>query len=150
MHVDKIYIESRDDFLVLWYFRQISKNLCWVCTMQCSFDRCRTGLLIIKQGGLWNTLVLYCIIIVACLEIPQSISFLCRQATWVLFFEGWSWNINCNRSINNKNTGRKHLTKSSKKNLTGYSFLDWLRNFLHKFTWILLSLHKLNKLGKFW
>ena len=34
--------------------------------------------------------------------------------------------------------------------LTGYSFWDRLRNFLHKFTWIVLSVHKLNKLGKFW
>ena len=30
------------------------------------------------------------------------------------------------------------------------SFWDWLRNFLHKFSWIGLSVHKLNKLGKFW
>ena len=33
---------------------------------------------------------------------------------------------------------------------TGYSFWDRLRNFLLKFTWIVLSVHKLNKLGKFW
>ena len=33
---------------------------------------------------------------------------------------------------------------------TGYSFWDRLRNFLHKFTWIVLSVHNLNKLGKFW
>ena len=33
---------------------------------------------------------------------------------------------------------------------TGYSFWDRLRNFLHKFTWIVLSVHKLNNLGKFW
>ena len=33
---------------------------------------------------------------------------------------------------------------------TGYSFWDRLRNFLHIFTWIVLSVHKLNKLGKFW
>ena len=33
---------------------------------------------------------------------------------------------------------------------TDCSFWDWLRNFLHKFTWIVLSVHKLNKLGKFW
>ena len=32
---------------------------------------------------------------------------------------------------------------------TGYSFWDRLRK-LHKFTWIVLSVHKLNKLGKFW
>ena len=31
----------------------------------------------------------------------------------------------------------------------GYSFWDRLRNFLQKFTWIFLSVHKLNKLGKF-
>ena len=31
-----------------------------------------------------------------------------------------------------------------------YSFWDRLCNFLHKFTWIVLSVHKLNKLGKFW
>ena len=36
------------------------------------------------------------------------------------------------------------------KSSTGYSFWDWLLNFLHKFTWIVLSVHKLNKLGKFW
>ena len=30
---------------------------------------------------------------------------------------------------------------------TGYSYWDGLRNFLHKFTWIFLSVHKLNKLG---
>ena len=33
---------------------------------------------------------------------------------------------------------------------TGYSFWDWLRNFLLKFTWIVLLVHKLNKLAKFW
>ena len=33
---------------------------------------------------------------------------------------------------------------------TGYSFWDRLCNFLHKFTWIVLTVHKLNKLGKFW
>ena len=33
---------------------------------------------------------------------------------------------------------------------TGYSFWDRLRNFLHIFAWIVLSVHKLNKLGKFW
>ena len=33
---------------------------------------------------------------------------------------------------------------------TGYSFLDRLRNFLHRFTWIVLRVHKLNKLSKFW
>ena len=32
----------------------------------------------------------------------------------------------------------------------GYFFWDRLRNFLYKFTWIVLSDHKLNKLGKFW
>ena len=32
---------------------------------------------------------------------------------------------------------------------TNYSFWDQLRNFLHKFTWIVLSANKLNKLGKF-
>ena len=31
--------------------------------------------------------------------------------------------------------------------LTGYSFWDRMRNSLHKFTWIVLSVHKLNKLG---
>ena len=31
-----------------------------------------------------------------------------------------------------------------------YSFWDRFRNFLHKFTWIVLSVHNLNKLGKFW
>ena len=58
----------------------------------------------------------------ACLEIPQPI-FLCRQATWVLFFEGRSWNVNCNHRINNKNTGRKHLTKSHTKKIhINYTF----------------------------
>ena len=33
---------------------------------------------------------------------------------------------------------------------TGYSFWDGLCNFVHKFTWIVLSVHTLNKLGKFW
>ena len=33
---------------------------------------------------------------------------------------------------------------------TGYSFWNRLRNFLHKFTWIVLSVHKLKKLCKFW
>ena len=33
---------------------------------------------------------------------------------------------------------------------TGYSFWDRLRNLLHIFAWIVLSVHKLNKLGKFW
>ena len=33
---------------------------------------------------------------------------------------------------------------------TGYSFWDWLCNFLHRFTWIVLSVHKLKKLCKFW
>ena len=32
---------------------------------------------------------------------------------------------------------------------TGYSFWDGLHNFLHKFTWIVLSVHKMNKLDKF-
>ena len=31
-----------------------------------------------------------------------------------------------------------------------YSLWDRLRNFLLKSTWIVLSVHKLNKLGKFW
>ena len=33
---------------------------------------------------------------------------------------------------------------------TDYSLWDRLRNFLQKFTWIVLSVHKLKKLGKFW
>ena len=33
---------------------------------------------------------------------------------------------------------------------TGYSFWDRLCNFLHKSTWLVLSVHNLNKLGKFW
>ena len=33
---------------------------------------------------------------------------------------------------------------------TGYSFWDRLGNFLLKFTWIVFSVHKLNKLGKLW
>ena len=37
----------------------------------------------------------------------------------------------------------------SKYLCTGYSFWDRLRNFLHKFTWIVLSVQKLNKLGKY-
>ena len=43
---------------------------------------------------------------------------------------------------------RHNLSKS--KLVTGYSFWDRLRNFWRKFTWIVLSVHKLNKLGKFW
>ena len=35
-------------------------------------------------------------------------------------------------------------------NYTGYSFWDRMRNFSHKFTQIVLSVHKLKKLGKFW
>ena len=31
----------------------------------------------------------------------------------------------------------------------GYSFWDRLRKFLHKFTWIVLSVHKLNKVVKY-
>ena len=33
---------------------------------------------------------------------------------------------------------------------TGYSFWDRLHNYLHKFPWIVLSVHKLNKIWKFW
>ena len=33
---------------------------------------------------------------------------------------------------------------------TCYSFWDLLHIFLHKFTWIVLSVYKLNKLGKLW
>ena len=33
---------------------------------------------------------------------------------------------------------------------TGYSFWDRLCHFLHKFTWIVLSVYKLNKRDKFW
>ena len=32
--------------------------------------------------------------------------------------------------------------------VTGYSFWYWLRIFLHKFAWIVFSVHKLNNLGK--
>ena len=42
------------------------------------------------------------------------------------------------------------ITWKMMASFTGYSFWDRLRNFLHKFTWIVLSVHKLNKLGKFW
>ena len=46
---------------------------------------------------------------------------------------------------------RIHCTKKPDgKRYTGYSFWYRLRNFLHKFTWIVLSVHKLKKLGKFW
>ena len=38
-------------------------------------------------------------------------------------------------------------TKWNKNANTGYSFWDRLRNFLNKLTWIVLSVHKLNKLG---
>ena len=34
--------------------------------------------------------------------------------------------------------------------LTGHSFWDRLRSCLHAFTWIVLSVHTLNKMGKFW
>ena len=33
---------------------------------------------------------------------------------------------------------------------TGYSFWDRLLSCFHRFTWIILSVRKLNKLGKFW
>ena len=41
------------------------------------------------------------------------------------------------------------LYKAIKYYFTGYSFWEWLRNFLLTFTWVVLSVHKLNKLGKF-
>ena len=44
----------------------------------------------------------------------------------------------------------KGLFYTSLAFFTGYSFWDWLRNFLHKFPWIVLSVHKLNKIWKFW
>ena len=37
---------------------------------------------------------------------------------------------------------------ASDKKSTGYSFWDRLRNFSHKFTWIVLPVNKFNKLGK--
>ena len=46
--------------------------------------------------------------------------------------------------------GQLISTKTSTKFFTGYSFWDWLRIFLHKFTWSVSSVHKLNKLGNFW
>ena len=45
--------------------------------------------------------------------------------------------------------GTRDLQKLSNMLNTGYSFWDRLHNFLQKFTWIVLSVHKLNKLGKF-
>ena len=36
------------------------------------------------------------------------------------------------------------------KSCTGYSFWDRLHNFLPKLTWIVLLVHKLNKLCRFW
>ena len=40
--------------------------------------------------------------------------------------------------------------QQGKRQHTGYSFWDRFLDFLHKFRWIVLSVHKLNKLGKFW
>ena len=47
--------------------------------------------------------------------------------------------------VKNKSCSSNHKVIS-----TGYCFWDRLRNLLHKFTWTVLSVHKLNKLGKFW
>ena len=40
--------------------------------------------------------------------------------------------------------------KRRRKVNTGYSFQDRFHNFLDKFTRIVMSVHKLNKLGRFW
>ena len=49
------------------------------------------------------------------------------------------------------NSFREYNTFSSSNNfIPGYSFWNRLRNFWHKFTSIILSVQKLNKLGKFW
>ena len=50
--------------------------------------------------------------------------------------------------LNHSRTGR-HLTQICSFFHTGYSFWYWLCIFLHNLTWIVLSVHKLNKLGKF-
>ena len=67
----------------------------------------------------------------------ESDAFTGKASNIYLFLES-IWNIVSQRSSWQK-TGN-----------TGYSFWDQLRNFLHKFTRIVLSVHKLNKLGKFW
>ena len=51
---------------------------------------------------------------------------------------------------NHKNNQSSNLTIKNHYLDTGYSFWDRLHNFLHKFIWIVFSVHKLNKLGKFW
>ena len=54
---------------------------------------------------------------------------------------------------NEGNAGRSALAWSVRgihKKWTGYSFWDRLRHFLQKFTRIVLSVHEVNKLGKFW
>ena len=59
---------------------------------------------------------------------------ICKKTQAVL---SWSWHDFTNSEM-------------QEFSFTGYSFWDRLRNFLHKFTWIFLSVHKLNKLDKFW
>jgi len=60
-----------------------------------------------------------------------------------------------NNKVNNEKQKQErevwytHSSKSALPN-TGYSFWDRLHNFSNKFTWIVLSVQKLNKLGKFW
>ena len=62
----------------------------------------------------------------------------------------------CNQnSFRNNNSAYLPLTLNQEDKFqtyfgTGDSFWDPLRNFLHKFTRIVLSVYKLNKLGKFW
>ena len=64
------------------------------------------------------------------------------------------WTLNCRAPVisrvnlwnfqthaKTKNWGNKIFVADSN---AGYSFWDWLRNFLHKPTWIVLSVHKLN------
>ena len=56
-------------------------------------------------------------------------------------FAEWVFCLTCSPKLNRKENNVK---------CTGYTFWDRLRNFLHKFTWIVLSVHKFNKLDKFW
>ena len=78
----------------------------------------------------------------------------CRSSAWIdgcpLSSNVWIFVVKLFKSVNfdylpiimnSLNFGAHYIT--------GFSFWDRLHNFLHKFTWIVLSVHKLNKLGKF-
>ena len=62
-------------------------------------------------------------------------------------FSYFPWARKCHTTMAEFHFAKWIMDKSK---LTGYYFWDRLRNYLHKSTWIVLSIHKLNKLGKFW